>query len=129
MIAVRNRVHIDLDRANNRLMVEIDGDSKNRVYSLDKGNFIILDRDYGLYGTLNTPPKIDDALDFLFDKYQISSPLANLLYSNLSERLMPKARVFYFGKVEMDGKSCDHIGFFNKNRELQVWVQKALKSL
>jgi hypothetical protein len=119
---VRHRLRIDLERPD-RIRVRIDGDSKHRDYLMERGKFLILDRSYNLYGELKTPESIDGTLDFLYDHYGIATPLANLLYSDLTKRLKPRARGYYFGMRELDGVRCHYLGFVNDIKELQVWVQ------
>jgi hypothetical protein len=119
---VRHHLRIDLERPD-RIRVRIDGDSKHRDYLMKKGKFLIWDRSYNLYGELETPKSIDGTLDYLYDQYGIATPLANLLYSDLSKRLKPQARGYYFGLRELEGVWCHYIGFVNDRKELQVWVQ------
>jgi hypothetical protein len=119
---VRHRLRIDLERPG-RVRVRIDGDSKHRDYLMEKGKFLIWDRTYNLYGELKTPESVDGTLDFLYDRFGIATPLANLLYSDLTERLKPRARGYYFGMRDLDGVRCHYLGFVNDIKELQVWIQ------
>jgi len=119
---VRHRLRIDLERPD-RVRVRIDGDSKHRDYLMEKGKFFIWDRSYNLYGELKTPESIDGTLDFLYDRYGITTPLANLLYSDLVKRLKPRARGYYFGMRELDGIRCHYLGFVNDLKEFQIWIQ------
>jgi hypothetical protein len=119
---VRHRLRIDLERPD-RIRIRIDGDSKHRDFLMHRGRFLVWDHTYDLYGELKTPASVDGTLDYLYDAYGIRTPLANLLYSDLSKRLKPKARGYYFGLRELDGVPCHYLGFVNRFKELQVWIR------
>ncbi len=122
VVDVTNTIRVHLAR-DNRFRIDVDGDSKHRSYIFNSGKFIMWDREYGFYGELETPKTIDKTLDYIYDNYGITSPLANLLYSDLTKRVVPKAKGYYFGIHKVNGISCYHIGFSNKQKELQVWIQ------
>ncbi|WP_457606965.1 DUF2092 domain-containing protein [Nitratifractor sp.] len=119
---VHHRIRVALQRPD-RLRIDIVGDSKDQSYFFKAGKFDLFDWQFRLYGQLNTPETIDGMLDYIYDSYGIASPLANLLYSDLEDRLMPKGRGFYLGVQKIGGIPCHHLGFVNKAKELQVWVQ------
>jgi hypothetical protein len=122
VMEVRHRLRIDLERPG-KLRVRIDGDSKHRDLLMEAGHFLIWDRVTGLYGELKTPETVDGTLDYLYDKFGITTPLANLLYSDLTTRLRPKARGVDFGLRLLDGVWCRYLGFANADKELQVWIR------
>jgi len=122
VIEVHTHLKVALDRQG-KIRVDVDGDSKQRSYLLKKGEFLAWDRTLNLYGKLKTPVGNDKALDYLFDKYGIAAPLANLLYSDLRKRLMPQARGYYFGMRKLRGHWCHYLGFVNRQKEFQVWVR------
>ncbi len=119
---VRHKLRIDLKRPGT-VRVRIDGDSEHRDYLMEEGRFLIWDRNSGLYGELKTPETVDGTLDYLYDRFGISTPLANLLYSDLTERLRPRARGVDFGLRLLDGVWCRYLGFANDKKELQVWIR------
>jgi len=81
------------------------------------------------YGRTEIPKTIDKALDYLFEKYDVKSPLANILYSDLDRRIPPKEKGYYFGKSEVDDIICHHIGFVTSEHEFQVWIEEGEKPL
>ena len=113
-------VHLDRD---GKIFVKSNGDSEAKTILLNNGEFLILDRDTNLYGKLSIPKENDKALDYLYERFNITTPLANLLYSDLEKRLLPKARGYYFGLRKLGNSWCHYIGFVNRSKELQVWVQ------
>ncbi len=118
-----HKVHIDMLRPN-KLQMHISGDIKNRSTYILNDNFTIIDHKLNYYGELKIPKTIDTALDYLYERFNIKSPLANLLYTDLDKRIAAKKNGHYFGSTYIDGKNCHYIGFVNDHRELQVWIEK-----
>jgi len=120
--------HIDLLRPG-RLHVQVHGDLKHRSFYLDHGHFTIYDENLGYYGKLELPQKIDAALDALFERYEIKTALANMLYSDLDKRIPPKEKGYYFGISDVEGITCHHVGFKNDVQEIQFWIEKGARPL
>jgi hypothetical protein len=123
-----HHVLIDVKRPS-KMFIDISGDVKNQKIYLENGLFTIYSKKYNMYGQLKVKNSIDETLDMLFEKYDIKAPLANLIYSDISKRLKPKNEGYIFGEVTYNGVKCDYIGFSNKYREIQVWIQKGDKPL
>ena len=123
-----HKVHVDMLRPN-KLQMHISGDIKNRSTYILNDDFTMIDHDLNYYGKLQIPTTIDSALDHLFEKFNIKSPLANLLYTDLDKRIPPKENGHYFGTTQVDGKMCHYIGFVNDQRELQAWIEIGQKPL
>jgi len=123
----KHMVSVKLQRPD-KLRVDVKGDYKNRSNYLNNGHYVMLDHTFGYYGELDTPKSIDDALDFLINRYGINAPLTSLLY-----RDMPKRAKFRtsknFGLMTVAGEECHYIAFKNKNREVHVWVSAGEKPL
>ena len=116
------KIIIKLSRPD-KLFVSMSGDYIHRDYYLDHSIFTIYDGDANLYGKLKAKKSIDGTLDFLYEEYGIYSPLANLLYSNLNERVTPKAKSYYLGIRKIDNVWCHYLIFSNQKKELEVWVR------
>ena len=119
-----HKVHVDVVRPD-KLQINISGDIKNRSIYMLNDNFTIIDHDLDFYGELQTPKTIDETLDYLFEAYEIKTPLANLLYTDLDKRIAPKENGHYFGTTRVDGKICHYIGFVDDQREFQIWIEKS----
>jgi hypothetical protein len=122
VVTYTHHIHIDLNRPN-ELHIETHGDLKNRDYYINRGHFTVYDKDLNYYGTLEVPVKVDDALDFLFEKFDIKTSLANILYTDLYNRIPPKSKGYYFGVSDVDDIPCHHIGFLTATQEFQVWIE------
>ncbi len=123
IVEVKHRVFVKVDRPGD-LMVDIEGDTKNRRIYLHKGKFTIYNKEKNYYGVLKTPQTIDDTLDYIFDHYDIKTPLANILYSDIATRLKPQSKGYYFGISNVGKTVCDYIGFSNSKEEFQVWIAR-----
>ena len=106
-----------------KLRTHVVGDLKNRSTYLMHDTFTMIDNGQNFYGQVEVPTTIDSALDHLFENFNIKSPLANLLYTDLDKRLAPKHKGYYFGTTQVDGKMCHHIGFSGEEHDFQVWIE------
>lgn len=123
LVSYQHKVQVSLQRPD-KLHVHVLGDLKNKSTYLFNDTFTMIDNEHNFYGQIQVPNNIDSALDQLFENFNIKTPLANLLYTDLDKRLPPKQQGYYFGTTLIDAKVCHHIGFTNENRELQVWIEK-----
>ncbi|RLA58619.1 MAG: hypothetical protein DRQ78_11700 [Epsilonproteobacteria bacterium] len=123
LISSVHKIKVSVQRPS-KLKVEVSGDIKNRTNYLSDGIFSMMDHKLNLYAEIKIPTKIDAALDYLFENFNIKSPLANLLYTDLDKRIAPKSKGYYLGTTDIGGKSCHHLGFVGKTKEFQVWVEK-----
>jgi len=128
MVTFRHNIHIDLQRPN-RLHIDVEGDLKSRSFYINNGDFTAYNKDLNYFGKLNIPKNLDAALDYLFERYNIKTALANILYSDLDKRISPKNKGFYFGISKVNDIECHHIGFSYDNQEIQLWIEKGEKPL
>jgi len=128
LVTYTHHVHIDLLRPS-KLHIWVSGDLKEKAYYINSGTFTVYDALTKYYGQTKVPQSIDKALDFLFEKYDVKSPLANILYSDLDRRIPSKDKGNYFGKSEVDDIVCHHIGFVTPEHEYQIWIEEGKKPL
>jgi hypothetical protein len=118
---------VKVDRPN-KLRVEITGTIKNRTNYLNNGSYTMFDHHSKFYGEIKIPKNIDDALDVLFEKFNIKAPLAQLIYSGMDKRAK-FAKSKYFGTKVVDGVECDYIAFRNGTKEIHIWIATGDKPL
>ena len=128
VIELKHYITAHVDRPYN-IKIDMYGDTKNRVYYLNRDIFTIYDRDLQLYSTIKVPEMIDKSLDFIYEKYRVETPLANILYSDIATRIMPKVNGNYFGTDVVDGILCHYLGFSDNNKSYQVWIEKGDRPL
>jgi len=116
----QHNVSVKVNRPN-QLRVDVTGDIRNRSNYLNNGLYTIYDHHKNLYIHIDTPKSIEDTLDAIFDTFEIKSPLAQLIYSNMGERIKFDNSK-NFGIVDLNGVECHYIAFTNKTNEVHVWI-------
>ena len=123
----KHTVSVKVDRPG-KLRVDTTGTVKNRSSYLNDGSFTMIDHGFNYYGQIKTPKTIDAALDTLFDKFNISAPLAQLIYSDMDKRVQFRTSK-YFGTKNVAGTECDYVAFKNGTREIHVWIARGDRPL
>ncbi|MDQ7047463.1 MAG: DUF2092 domain-containing protein [Sulfurovum sp.] len=116
----QHHVSVKVNR-DNQLRVDVSGDIRNRSNYLNDGLYTIYDHDKNFYLQIDTPKSIETTLDAIFDTFEIKVPLAQLIYSNMGERIKFD-RSKNFGIVDLAGTECHYIAFSDKTKEVHVWV-------
>ena len=117
------RAEISMRRPN-RLHVVVNGDLINERLWYDGKTVVLLDLfDLG-YAKIDVPPRLDDALDVLAREYGVSSPIADVLYSNpytiLTENIQTGT---YIGRPVVRGVPTHHLAFTQSNIDWQLWIE------
>jgi hypothetical protein len=106
-----------------KLKVRSVGDLRNRTIWKDGETITILDEDHNVYVQIEDPGTIDDMMDLLLERYGMTTPLADLLSSDLYGVLMGKVEtgeyvgLHYAGEIE-----CHHLAFTQEEIDWQIWV-------
>lgn len=116
----KHQVAVKVNRPG-QLRIDVTGDIRNRSNYLNNGQYTVYDYDKNLYLHLKTPNNIEDALDDLFDRFEIKSPLAQLLYTNMGERIHFDHSK-NFGIVDLEGVECHYLASSDKVKEVHVWI-------
>lgn len=116
----KHQVSVKVNRPN-QLRVDVKGDIRNRSNYLNNGIYTIYDHDKNMYLHLKTPKDIEKTLDTLFDTLEVKAPLAQLIYTNMGERIKFDHSK-NFGIVDLQGEECHYIAFSDKTKEVHVWV-------
>jgi len=115
-----HQVNVKVNRPG-QFRVDVAGDIRNRSNYLNNGVFTVYDHDKNMYLHLKTPKDIDNALDDLFERFEIKAPLAQLMYTNMGERIKFDSSK-NFGIVDLNGVECHYLAFSTKANEVHVWV-------
>ena len=116
----KHQVAIKVNRPG-QFRIDVSGDIRNRSNYLNNGQYTVYDHDKNFYLHLKTPKDINNALDDLFDRFEIKSPLAQLLYSNMGERI-EFTHSKNFGIVDLEGVECHYLAFSDKVKEVHAWL-------
>lgn len=104
-----------------KVRVDTTGTVKNRTNYLNDGSYTMLDHRSNYYGQIKTPKTINGALDFLFEKFDMIAPLAQLIYSDMDKKVK-FSNSKYFGTKNVDGVECDYVAFKNGTKEIHAWI-------
>jgi hypothetical protein len=112
-------------RRPNRLNVVFHGDNRKSRVVFDGETLVFHDLFTNLYATMEAPGKIDSAIDQLFEKYNESVPIADLLYSDPYATLIESSD---FGVV-IDSLTASeapgyHLAFSGEVLDWQIWIKK-----
>ena len=123
----KHNISVKVDRPD-KLRVDTKGDIRDRSVYINDGLFTLMDHKFNYYGQLKVPKSIDGALDYIFERYGITAPLASLIYSDMGKRAkFSKGK--YFGTVDVAGVMCDYVAFRNKAGEVHIWIATGDKPL
>lgn len=116
----KHQVRIKVNRPG-QLRIDVKGDIRNRSNYLNNGTYTVYDHDKNIYLRLKTPKDIESALDDLFDRFEIKAPLAQLLYTNMGDRIQFD-QYKDFGIVDLRGAECHYLAFSDKVKEVHAWI-------
>ncbi|BAU65321.1 hypothetical protein STA3757_27030 [Stanieria sp. NIES-3757] len=123
LVQIAQDVDVVVNRPN-QFKVQTSGDLVKRQFWYDGTTVALLDSERGVYATREAPDTIDATLDALSQKFAVSMPLADLLYSDIYEGLTKNVVAgYYFGLSEVDGVPCHHLVFVQNNIDWQIWIE------
>ena len=92
-------------------------------FVFDGKTLTLLGKTANLYGQLKVPGTIDHLIDELRDKYKRPAPGADLLVSDVYDKLMATVvNVKDLGSGVIGGVECDHLAFRTKEVDWQMWI-------
>ena len=111
-------------RRPDRFRAESVGDSDNRQIIYDGKTITLMDRSKNLYTVIPAPPELDAALEHGVQAFNLRAPLADLIYTKAYEYLTEGALSgFYVGLSKVQGVSCHHLAFRDKDIDWQIWIE------
>jgi len=106
-----------------KLKVETTGDVTNRTVWIDGKTLTVLDRDKNVYAQLPDPGTIDQAIDMLQEKYNMSLPAADLLSTDVYKAMTDGCgAINYVGLGYVGEEKCHHLAFTRENIDWQLWI-------
>ena len=113
---------VKVDRPN-KLFVKSKSKYLHRSHIINNGLYSMIDYENKNYGQFTVPKNIDKALETILKNFDVKSPLASLIYSNMDQRIKFNTSQ-YLGTEKVEGVVCDHLSFKGKDKEAEVWVTK-----
>ncbi len=110
-------------RRPDRLSAKFDGDERKSRIFYDGKTFTIHDIAKNLYAVTEVPPKIDDTVDLILDKYGFTVPIADLVYADPYAILIENVQsASVIGTHAIDGVPCRHLAFTQEAIDWQIWI-------
>jgi hypothetical protein len=119
-----------LVRRPDAIATQVAGDGGPWLLRYSGKTLAVMREDRGEYATSEAPATVDAMLDFLFSKYGVTIPLADLLfadpYASLTERVESG---MYVGRHSVNGTMCHHLLFTQGSVDWQIWIDTGAKPL
>jgi hypothetical protein len=114
----------------NKIMVKRTGEKADLTFYCDGKQVTMYEKKSNDYSSAPVSGNLDDILDEINEKFNISLPASDLLYTDLYEGIMQDVvSGKYIGKEKAGNVTCDHISFTGKEVDWQMWVEDGEKKL
>jgi hypothetical protein len=111
-------------RRPDRMFTEYVGDVDARRFWYDGKTVTLYDPVLDVYATEPAKATIDATVDQLTERLGFTPPLSDLMMSDPAATLQKNALYgFVVGSSEVDGVSCHHLAFVERNIDWQIWVE------
>jgi hypothetical protein len=105
------------------MAINFQGDDQKRSTIFNAGKLTLIDFSKNSYGEATLPPTIDEALDKVASDYGVSVPAAELIRTDLYDKVAPRLQTGQnLGKDTVGGQMCDHLAFTTADTDLEVWL-------
>jgi hypothetical protein len=106
------------------LHAEIVGDEYHRVVVIDGAKATVYDAKANTYASIDVTGNLDEVLDYSYEKYGISVPVADLVYSDPYRTLIDQVVSGYLIGIHNVGDiRSQHLVFSQASIDWQVWIE------
>jgi hypothetical protein len=106
-----------------RLYAEYTDDEVDKRLWYDGKKVTMVNTKKKVYTDVKVPGTIDEALDHLMATYDMSLPLAELVYSNVYDAITTDVtQGIYEGIHTIQGTKCHHLAFSQQLIDWQIWI-------
>jgi hypothetical protein len=117
-------------RRPNGLRVDRSSPTADAEFRYDGTQFAVYNAKDQLFAKVPAPSTLDQAIDLARDKYGIDAPASDLLLSHPYEGLMEGVISSNdLGLETVDGVSCHHLAFRNREVDWQIWIEDGPRPL
>ena len=108
-----------------RLRLDYIGDLVAKRVWYNGHTLTILDTDHGVYAAMPGAGDVAATLHAAEERYGLTLPLADLVRSDLSERIDSSvvARVHRIGLHDVEGVDCHHLALRREHDDVQLWIR------
>lgn len=108
----------------------IDGDEEQMQFASSDGKVYIVNNLTKCYAMTDVPKSIDEMFDFLAQKYGMTAPLCDLVFSDPYKVLTERVRSGqYLGKRKVMGTPCHHLAFRQDGIDWQIWIEDSERAV
>ena len=112
-------------RRPDRMNVVFHGDNRQSRVAFDGEALVFHDLLTNLYATIKATGNIDGAIDQLFEEYDESVPIADLLYADPYATLIESSDYgVVVNSLTADQSSSYHLAFSGEILDWQIWIEK-----
>ena len=109
-----------------RLRANAVGDLANQQFFFDGKSVTLFNKDKNVYATLKAPGKIEEALEYAQDAFDINAPLSDLIYPDAYNVLTHNVHSgHYVGLHIVRGIQCHHLLFVQDDIDWQIWIENS----
>ncbi len=113
-----------------RLRVNAVGDLVKKQFFFDGKTITLYDKNEEVYGVIDVPPSIEEALDKAHKDFGLRVALTDLASPQLWDHVSSKiGHSLYVGLHKVRGVLCHHLAFDGSDVQIQVWVDAGKKPL
>jgi hypothetical protein len=100
------------------------GDREDLAFLYDGKNVTLYNRGSGAYGSTPAPSTIDETFDMLAEKFAMTLPMSDLLFSNPYQALIGRVRTGrYLGTGYVFETKCHHLAFRQEVVDWELWIE------
>jgi hypothetical protein len=107
----------------NRLRAEVESDRHQRLFLYDGKTMTLVAERLGYYASVPAPRTIRELADRLEERHGFSLPLSDLFRWGEAQAASLTSAIDV-GPSVVDGTTCEHYAFAQKDVDWQVWIQK-----
>ena len=109
-------------RRPDRLYSKVSGDRHNEVWYDGVGITLVMHADK-VFGQARAPETLDKTLDALQERFGVSMPFADYLYSSPAKALLAETTTGgWVGREEVNGQPTDHLSFKDVGVNWEAWI-------
>ncbi|MCP4260131.1 MAG: DUF2092 domain-containing protein [Planctomycetes bacterium] len=109
----------------NRFRSTFNGDERQTQTFYDGKTVTIYNAEINMYAVTDVPPDIDGAIDMIVDKYEVSVPLADIVYADPYNILIENVIAGrWVGRHSIAGVPCNHLAFIQESVDWQIWIEE-----
>ena len=111
-------------RRPNHIHAETYSNLEDRRFWYDGENMVLMDANREVYAKEPVTGNLEDALDYIVNKFGFTPPLSDFFYQDVYEAMMRYIVIgFYVDQQYVDDTRCHHLAFVEKNIDWQIWIE------